>query len=420
MRLFLFLMLTIFVMSTQAMTVKSINYNGMFHISESVALRMLEFEVGDDVDEEAVNKAIKNYFKQGYFKDAWADYKNGVLTFNFIEKPTISKVVLEGWKENDEEEIKSTVIQIKKGSLYNEQKIEAAKKRIISAMSQDGKIDSVVEVEKEILENGSLKITFVVNEGEEIIIQKLDYNGVEGLDSDDFDEVIANKEREWMGWLFGRNDGKMQLGDLEYDNLRIRDYYMQHGYLDSKVNSPFVRVNFDHYTAIMSYDIEEGAIYTVNSVSINQIKHVVNEEKIREVITLEKGKVFNIKTFRDNADAIKTLVADHSYAFAQVVPDLKKNKEDNTVDVVFKVIPGNKVKIRDVIISGNSRTLDRVIRRELYLGPGDMYSLTDLKDSRNSLGRLGFFEGNTIEEKRIDNQTMDLELFILKEAPCVL
>jgi len=312
MKLFLFLMLTIFTISANAMTIKSINYNGMVHISQSVALRMLEFEVGDDVDEKAINKAIKNYFKQGYFKDAWADYENGALTFNFVEKPIISKVVLEGWKENDEEEIRSTIIQIKKGTLYNEQKIEAAKKRIISAISQDGKIDSVVEVEKELLDNGSLKITFVVNEGEEIIIENLEYNGVEGLDSDDFDEVIANKEREWMGWLFGRNDGKMQLADLGYDNLRIRDYYMQYGYLDSKVDSPFVRVNFDHYTAIMSYDIEEGAVYTINSVSIDQVKHVISENRVREIITLENGEVFNIKTFRDNADAIKTLVADLS------------------------------------------------------------------------------------------------------------
>ena len=98
------------------------------------------------------------------------------------------------------------------------------------------------------------------------------------------------------------------------------------------------------------------------------------------------------------------------------MPDLRKNEKDKTVEVVFKIAPGYKVKVRNVLISGNSRTLDRIIRRELYLGPGDMYSLTDLMDSRNSLGRLGFFEGQTIEERRIDNQTMDL-IVKVKEAP---
>jgi outer membrane protein insertion porin family len=398
-----------------ATVIKSIQYNGMVHMSEPVAIRMLEFKVGDDVTEDMVNLAIKKYFEQGYFNDVWAEINADVLSFHFKEKPIISQVELKGWKE-DEEDIKDSIVQIKKGSLYNEKKVEAAKKRIIDAISQKGKIDSVVEVETEHLENGSMKITFLVNEGEEITIENLKYSGVSGLEAGEFDTVIANKEHEWMGWFWGRNDGKMSLGDLEYDNLRIRDYYMQYGYLDSKVDAPFVRVNFNHYTAEMSYQVEEGVVYSISGISIEQSKEVIADEKIREIITLKEGEVFNIKTFRDDANNIKTLIADLSYAYVQVVPDLKKNKENNTVEVVFRITPGDKVKIRDVVISGNPRTLDRIIRRELYLGPGDMYSLTDLKDSRNSLGRLGFFDGTTIEEKRVDNQTMDLVVKV-KEAP---
>ncbi|MCD6433018.1 MAG: outer membrane protein assembly factor BamA [Sulfurimonas sp.] len=415
MRIFLVTLLTLLTVNSFAYTIKAINYNGMVHISESVALRMLDFEIGEDVDDEIIDGSIKKYFKQGYFDDIWVDFEDGNLTFHCKEKPLISKVELKGWKEADKDIIDS-VVQIKRGSLYDEKKLEAAKKRIIEALSQDGKIDSVVEIEKEYLENGSIKITFIANEGEEIIINHLEYSGVVGLESDLFDEVIANKEAEFMGWFWGRNSGEMSLGNLEYDPLRIRDMYMQYGYLDAKVNEPFVRVNFDHYTADMSYQIQEGNIYNISGISINQLKHVIDDEKIREIISLEKGEAFNIKTFRDDAQKIKTLIADLSYAFVQVVPDLKKNKKEKTVEVVFKVIPGERVKIRNVLISGNSRTLDRIVRRELYLGPGDMYSSTDLKDSRSSLGRLGYFDGNTIEEKRIDNHTMDLVVKV-KEAP---
>lgn len=408
-------LLTLMSMAIYAYEVKEIRYEGMVHISESVALRMLDFEVGENVDDEMVDRAVVKYFKQGYFEDLRADYEDGVLTFVFKEKPIISKIELKGWKESDDE-IKDSVIQIKRGSLYDEKKLEAAKKRIIDAISQDGKIDSVVEIETEKLDNGSIKVTFVVNEGEKIIIQELKYGGVVGLESGMFDEVIANKEHQFMGWLWGRNDGKMHLSDLEYDHLRIRDFYMQYGYLDAKVDEPFVRVNFDNYTAQMSYQIEEGEAYTISGIKVIQTETVAQESELMDAITLEVNQPFNIKTFREDAQNIKTIIADKSYAYVQVVPDLRKNREDHTVEVVFKVIPGDKVRIRDVIISGNSRTLDRIIRRELYLGPGDMYSLTDLKDSRNSLGRLGFFDGNTIEEKRVDNQTMDL-IVKVKEAP---
>jgi len=415
MRFFLATLIVLMTTLLSADVIKTIQYKGLVHISKPVALRMLPFEVGDDVDDKMIDQAVKKYFKQGYFNDIWVNFESGNLKFNFIEKEMISKVELKGWKDDDEE-VMASVVQIKKGSLYDEKKLEAAKKRIVQAMSKDGKIDSVVEVETKHLENGSIKVTFIANEGEEIIIEKLNYIGVNDLDSDDFDDVIANKEHEFMGWFWGRNSGKMKLKDLEYDNLRIRDFYMQNGYLDSKIEKPFVRVNFDTYTADMSYQVEEGKPYTISKISVHQVKEVAKEEELENVITLEKGELFNIKTFREDADKIKTLVADKSYAFVQVVPDLKKDVDKHTVEVVFKVMPGSKVKIRNVLLSGNNRTLDRIVRRELYLGPGDMYSLTDLKDSRTALGRLGFFDSNTIEEKRIDNSTMDL-IVKLKEAP---
>ncbi len=415
MRIYLALILTLLATSSFAYTIKSINYDGMFHISEPVAKRMLKFEVGDTIDDKTLDESISKYYKQGYFSDIWVDIEDGKLTYHFKEKALISKVELKGWKEGDTEALDS-IVQIKRGSLYDKKKLEAAKKRIIDAISQDAKIDSVVEIQEELLENGSIKIVFVVNEGEEIIIEKQEYSGVFALDTDEFDEVIANKERDFMGWFWGQNDGKMSLGDLGYDHLRIRDLYMQNGYLDAEIREPFVKVNFDNYTADMSYQITEGVQYKISAITIQQVKHVIDDEAVLELISLEIGEVFNIKTFRDDSQKIKTLIADLSYAFVQVVPDLKKNKDTQEVEVVFKIMPGEKVKVRNVIIAGNNRTLDRIIRRELYLGPGDMYSLTDLTDSRNSLGRLGFFEGNTIEEKRVDNKTMDLVVKV-KEAP---
>jgi outer membrane protein insertion porin family len=415
MKIFLSVLFLLFTSSLYAQTVNSIKFHGMVHLSESVALRMLGFEKGDNVDVKMVDKSIKAFFKQGYFNDIWTEFENGELNYYFKEKAIISKVELKGYKENDEE-FKDGVIQIKKGTLYDEKKIESAKRRIVEAIAAEGKMDSVVEVETTYLENGSIQITFLVNEGEEIIIDSLKYSGVYGLDSDDFDDVIANKEHQFMGWFWGRNDGKMSLRDLEYDSLRIRDFYMQHGYLDAKINEPFVRVNFDSYKAGMSYQITEGEQYTISKISVHQTKKVVPNEKIEELLTLKENEVFNIKTFREDAEKIKTLIADQSYAFVQVVPDLRKNKEDKTVEVVFQIKPGKKVKIRNVTISGNTRTLDRIVRRELYLGPNDMYSLTDLKDSRNAIGRLGYFDSTTIEEKRVDNQTMDL-IVKVKEAP---
>ena len=414
-KIYFLLLFFIFVTELFAQKITKIEYDGLVHISKPVALRMLNFKVNDNIDNEIIDKAIKIYFDQGYFNDIWAEIEGSVLTFYFKEKPLISKVELKGWKEDDKEVLKN-IVQIKKGTLYNEKKLELAKKRIIEAISQDGKIDSVVEIETTYLENGSVKVAFLVNEGEKIVINKLHYSGVEKLDSKEFDDVISNKEHEFMGWLWGRNDGEMSLLDLKYDHLRIRDYYMQNGFLDASVKPPFVKVNFNSYLASIDYKIVEGIEYKVGKIKFIQTKHVIDESKLREDLKLKEGKTFNIKLFRQDMQKIKTKVADLSYAYVQIFPDLKKDKKSGVVDVVFTINPGQKVQIRDVIISGNNRTLDRIIRRELYLGPKDMYSLTDLKDSRGALGRLGYFESTTIEEKRVDSNHMDL-IVKVKEAP---
>ncbi len=397
-----------------ATTITAIKYEGLVHISDSVANQIIKMETGEQLSDEKIDIALKAFFKQGYFEDIWITEVKGVLTFHFTEKPIISKIEMKGWKE-DEENIAEELLQIKKGSLYDKKRIAAAKKRIIDALSQEGKIDSVVEIETEHLDNGSVTVTFLVNEGEKIIIQKLNYSGVEGLDSDMFNEVLANKENQFMGWFWGRNDGKMMLDQLQYDPLRLRDFYMQYGYMDAKIESPFVRVDFDNYTAQLSYQLTEGAVYITKSISLSQEVEVMRDEVLREVLVLEENQPFNIKTFREDSDRIKTRIADFGYAFVQVIPDLRKDEKTKTLEVIYRIIPGEKVRIRNVIIAGNTRTLDRIIRRELYLGPGDMYSLTDLKDSRNALGRTGFFDTNTIEEKRIDAHTMDLVVKV-KEA----
>jgi outer membrane protein insertion porin family len=395
--------------------VTSIKYEGMVHISEAVAKQLNEVKVGEPLDPQRLDKTIKTFFDQGYFEDVWAQEEEGVVTFYFKEKPIISKIELKGFKDNDEEAQKS-LLQIDKGALYDEKRIESAKKRIVEALNQEGKIDSVVEVETTKLDNGSLSVKFIANEGEEIIIKELKYNGVSGLDPDEFDTIIANKERDFMGWMWGRNDGKMKIAELQYDPLRIHDYYMQFGYLNAKIDAPFVTVDFNRYEAKMSYNVFEGDVFRVSDILIFQDTAVIEDQALLDVIALEKNKPFNIKTFRDDADRIKTKIADLGYAFVQVQPDLRQDKETKTVEVIYRIVPGKKVHIGNVIIAGNNRTLDRVVRRELFLAPGDLYSLTNLKDSRNALGRTGYFETNTIEEKRIDDETMDI-IVQAKEAP---
>ncbi|NPA82316.1 MAG: outer membrane protein assembly factor BamA [Epsilonproteobacteria bacterium] len=397
--------------------IKDIKFEGLIHISPAIAKEIIGIKKGSKFDIEKIDKSIKKLFKQKYFKDIWVTDEGGVLTYHFVEKPVIAKVDLVGYS-NDKKERMLELIDIHKGDIYDLERIEEAKRRIIKMLEQKGIYDSIVEVKTQKVTEGSVKLEFIVHEGENIIIKKISFFGNKKFDYDDFEPYIANKERQFMGWLWGRNDGKLKVDELKYDYLRIKDVYLKHGFLDAEVSLPFLRTFFEDYSAYLTYKIKEGEQYKVGSFDIEVTEDIpdVNIEEIKEELKTKEGKVFNIDRLRKDIAKIENYFKDKGYAYAKVIPDIRQDKENHTASVLIKVIPGEKVYINDVIISGNMRTRDRIIRREIYLAPGDVFSLTDLKDSINSLRRTGFFSDVKITPRRVSADKIDL-LVDVKEAP---
>ena len=403
-------------LSSQSFT--DIKFEGLTQISEEVAFETLNLDNTNEVDDEQINKAIKNFYNFKYFKDIWVTNEKDILTFHFKEKPFIAKINMTGYKNREEElDALYSAMDINKGTMYTEQKIQSAKDVLLSSLEREGYINSVVETEIENLDQDSVVVTFNVNKGDEIIIKNISFKGASYLDESDFEEIIANKEEDCcFTWFFGQNDGEMNFEQLEFDAPRIKDLYFQNGFLDVKVSPAFSKVDFNNNTANIEYTIDEGKQYKVNDIIIYVDETILDVNTIYEDLKLEKGDIFDISDLRKDQELIKTKVADKGYAFAQIRYDIKKNNEDNTVDIVFNSIAGDKVYINDVIISGNSRTLDRVIRRNVYLAPSDQYTLTDYKDSVNKLKRTGYFEDVKIEQKRVASDKMDL-IVTVKEAP---
>lgn len=395
-------------MMLYSVTLKRIDFVGLIHISPVVAMEVIGLQEGDSIDIEKVNQSIIKFYKQGYFKDIYVTEEDGILTYHFKELPTIANIQLDGYDANIEDFEVEDMVGLKKGDIYNQKKIEQARRNIIEFIEAEGKFDTVVEEKIEELNENSVAVIFEVNEGEEIIIKEIEFCGAEEFDAGDFESVTANREEEWLGWMWGFNDGKLRLNDLEFDAPRIKDMYMKEGYLDATVSNPFLQTDFNTFDAKVTYHISEGEPYTIESIHFEMAEQVVSEEELREDLKSRVGRTFNIDKLRRDIQNVQKVIKNKGYAFAVVNPDLSKNKEEKTVAVTYLVIPGKKAYINDVLISGNTRTLDRVVRREVLLAPGDLYNLTDLTDSKNALKRRGYFEKVEIEEKRISEDKLDL------------
>lgn len=392
-----------------AKEIQAIRYEGMTSISSVLADEIVGIKVGEKLNIDKVDKAVQNLYAQGYFEDIYVDFTNNILSFYAKQKPKVASVEIKGYGSEQEKKTLYSQIGIKKGDSYDETRLSRAKLVIKTILEYQGYYGTVVETDiTEVGNDGAYAIVFNVNQGENIIIKQATYDGRKKLKVKELEELSANRSRQFLGWLWGRNDGKLKLAELEYDSARIQDVYMRKGYLDSKVSQAFLDASFNDYSANLYYKIEEGERYKVSGVKIVLHIPVIEEDELRKILKVKNGAYFNIEDVRTDVESIRQKIADLGYAFVRVSPDLDKDSQSSEVKVIYFIQVGQKVKINDVIISGNARTADRIIRRELLLAPGDTYKLSSLTESENALKRLGYFGKVKIEERRVSEDAMDL------------
>ncbi len=391
-----------------AQKVTQIKFEGLAHLSNSTAKEIAGIQIGDEITAENVNESIKNFFSQGYFQDVWVDQKGGRLIYHFKEKLAIANVDIKGYGSGDDGEKLLAGIGVKKGDLYDERRIKKATRTLISKLESQGYYDTVVDVSKESIGESSIAIVFDVNKGEKIIIKKMNFVGSKELDKSDLQPELANKEEDILAWMPWRNNGEAAVDQLEYDAHRVKNTYMTHGYLDAKVSKPLMRVDFGSYNAEVDYQIIEGAQYRVGTINITHKIEGLKTDDLKDALLLKEGKIFNIKRMRKDIKKLEEEVGNFGFAYVRVAPQMNKNAESKVINLNYIVQPGEPVTIKDVIISGNNTTKDRVIRRYIYLAPGDKFNAKDLKDSKGALGRTGFFEKVDIQSERISADEINL------------
>ncbi|EPD5169806.1 outer membrane protein assembly factor BamA [Campylobacter jejuni] len=399
-----------------AATIKDIKFIGLNHLSNTSAINIAGLKIGEEINPAKINTAILNLYKQNYFENIAVENNNGILEIIVTEKPTIAKVSITGIASNDRKQVES-ILGIKRGTLLDEGSIKEAIERIKAYYEAKSYFDTIIEYKKKTLENtDGLELEFIVNRGENIIIDNVHLSGAKKFSYSDIEPAVVNKEKEFMGWMWGRNDGKLKVFELSNDSSRIADEYMKKGYLDVQVSSPYLKTYTDTYQANLTYFIKEGKPYKIKSISIENplFDDKQNAQTVKDLRS-SAGKTINIEDIRKDVKTIETQSADLGYAFVEVYPDIQKNDQTQEATVVFKVIPHDKVYIRNVIISGNSRTVDRVIRRELYITEGNLYNRTDLSESKNALKRTSYFDDVNIKEEKVDDTHIDL-IVDVKEA----
>jgi outer membrane protein insertion porin family len=384
-------------------SIDKIEYKGLLHISPVTANSIIKIHQGDDFDVKKIDESIKALYKTGYFQTIKVDKEGNTLIFECLEKPTILKVEFENLSQDLKKILKERGYLPKKGEILSPKRLDELKEFIKAYYLSKGYFNTIVNIDKNYVTPTSVNLHITIKKGEKLYIKNINFYGAKQLSKSELLDEVENRPRTFWSIIPFTNSGELNIYKLIQDKTTLQNYYLNLGFMDAYVSDPLAISNFDNYSATIDYSIYEGKRYIVKRVSVDYPKGI--KVSLPE-LNLKADKYFNVSALREDLKTVQHAFANEGYAYAKVYPEIKK--KGSNAYITYKVIPGEIVYIRNVIIQGDTKTLDRVIRRNVYLAPGDKFSYRDLTDSENALKRCGYLDDVKIEQKKVSSDKIDL------------
>lgn len=407
-----FILMTILPGSADAAPlIKSIEITGNVKIEEATVRSRMKSIVGEAFSESAVQDDIKSIYSIGYFDDISVEieqFEGGVkLIFSLKEKPTIVSIDFQGNKKFDADKLREKVT-ITSGAIANPPLIADNVQKIVSFYQSEGYWHTgVIPVIREISED-AVALTFQVDEGKKVVIKDITFEGNSALSDKKIKKVMATKE--W--WIFSSitSSGKYSKDVLSVDIERIRDLYNSKGYIYVVISEPEITLNEEKTKLFIKINISEGDQYRVGDVKFTG-NTVFESSRLSTGLKTIPGEIFDRIALREDIDNIVELYMEKGYARADINPLIDVDKENKTADINMSAAEGSIFSIGRIEISGNKKTRDKVIRREMRLNEGETFNSKLLKRSYQRINNLNFFENvNITPLPNIEESIIDLHV----------
>ncbi len=372
-----------------------IEITGNQRIETSTILSYLTIREGDVYTAVAADDAQKNLFNTGLFSNVTYTMTGNVLTFRVVENPVLNQVVFEGNTTVKSDDLTKEV-QLQPRGVFTRAKVQADVQRIINLYRQHGKFAASVDPQIIQRPQNRVDLIFSINEGQTTGVERINFIGNRVYDDATLRGQIATEESAW--WKFLTSNDNYDPDRLTFDGERLRQYYNTHGYADFRVVSSTAQLTPDRKDFYITFTVDEGIQYRVGKVTVETSIKDLSPEALRSSIKMDTGEVYDASKVRDAIDALTQAAGERGYAFADVRPRLNRNVQDHTLDLDFEIVQGPRVYIEKIDISGNTRTLDKVIRREFRLAEGDAFNRVLVDRSRTRIRSLGLFKDVSVRQ----------------------
>lgn len=360
---------------------------------ETDAIRVhITQQTGQPLDQAAVDNDVKAIYKMGFFDHASAALNNGVLTYYVTERPLITDLRFSGMKKvkaSDEQIINALTIH--SGAVYDPLRAKTTERNITEVYQQKGYLDATVDF-KLIPQPSNTAVGVIdVKEGPQVEIAHIYFNGNKAFSARTLRNSIETRSHSLLSYIF--STGFLDQKKLQDDVDHLTSFYYEHGYVNAQVSQPEIK---RHGNALdVTFTIDEGPQYKVGTVEVaGDIK--LPEKELLDKLTLKPNQVFSGTDMQHDVLTLSDLYSDRGYAYVNVDPRTQVDPSTRKVNVLYNVNPGREVLVDRIKITGNTKTSDKVIRRELTIQEQEPYSSANIQRSKARLDSLGYFSNTRI------------------------
>ncbi|WP_119458882.1 outer membrane protein assembly factor BamA [Rhodospirillaceae bacterium SYSU D60014] len=390
--------------------IAAIQIEGTQRIEPETVRSYMQLNVGDPFEADRIDRALKSLFATGLFADVTFRREGDTLMVQVVENPIINRLAFEGNDRIDDGTLE-TEVQLRPRVVFTQTRVQNDARRILEIYRRSGRFAATVEPKVIPLDQNRVDLVFEIDEGPVTSVERIDFVGNRAFSDSELRDEILTQESAWYR-PFSTTD-TYDPDRLTVDREALRDFYLEEGYADFRVVSAVAELSPDRQSFFITFTVEEGERYRFGEVDIETTLRNLDPETLRDDITTESDDWYDAGEVEESMAALTDRVGTLGYAFVDVRPRLERDRENRVIDLTYEIQEGPRVFIERIDISGNVRTLDKVIRREFRLVEGDAFNTAKLRRTRQRIQNLGFFRTvniRNVPSDRPDRTTVEVEV----------
>ncbi len=405
-------------LAVEPFIIKDIRVEGLQRTAPKTVFSYLPVKIGDTFNDGEGENIVKKLYATGFFDDIRVETMGNQVLLTVVERPIISSLDVTGGKTINNNDIKKNLANFGLGQsrVFNPAILQQAITGLYDAYRQKGKTAVTITPNVTRLERNRVAIELKIDEGATTTIKSIQFNGNQHFSSSKLRKQMSLSPHNWMSWL-SKND-RFSDGQFRNDLDNLTNFYQDQGYLNFRITDVNIKNSDDKVSQLIRITVDEGERYRWGDITVGGDTREVPIEALQKLVKIKRGKWYNRGQLIDTIKAIQDQMGSNGYAFSQVDVRPTPNDSNGTVDFVLNVIPDRKVYVNQINITGNNKTRDEVLRRELRQMERAPYDISKINRSKERIQQLGYFDNAQVDIRPVANtpDQVDLDMSVKERS----